>query len=90
MFVSSTNAERSSSYFAIVPIGESSAPDGCVWQALRLRPRRSERMQQTLNIQTPFPIRSLAVNEVNLKIMHTQKGYGVIVPSILGRIVLDN
>ncbi len=47
-------------------------------------------MQQTLNIQTPFPIRSLAVNEVNLKIMHTQKGYGVIVPSILGRIVLDN
>lgn len=57
---------------------------------LRLTPTRSVRMQQTLNIQIPFPIRSLAVNEVNLKIMHTQKGYGVLVPGIPGRIVLDN
>jgi hypothetical protein len=47
-------------------------------------------MEQTLNIQIPFPIRSLAVNELNLKIIHTQKGYGVLVPGFPERIVLDN
>ncbi|MGL5444235.1 MAG: MspA family porin, partial [[Mycobacterium] stephanolepidis] len=61
-------------------------PDGDVGPALRLRPSRGVRMEQTLNIQIPFPIRSL---EVNLKIMHTQKGYGVLARAFRERIVLD-
>ncbi len=59
-------------------------PDGGFYRALRLRPGRGVRMEQTLNIQIPFPIRSLAVNELNLKIIHTQKGYGVLVPGFPG------
>ncbi|TDZ98236.1 hypothetical protein CCUG60885_00100 [Mycobacteroides salmoniphilum] len=47
-------------------------------------------MERMLNRQTPFPIRSLAVNEVILKIMHTPKGYQVLVPDLPGWTVLDN
>lgn len=41
-------------------------------------------MERMLNRQTPFAIRSLAVNDVNLKIIHTPKGYQVLAPGFPG------